>query len=265
MTHFSSTKNLLLGILIGIMLTAGLTALAASQILSAEYNQVSVSIDGIALELSTPLISVIDAETPNAASNYMPLRAILSALGYEVAWDGATQNIDLSKKAEDLEEPEASLNSPAPEPTTGSDLLPDPNEPELPEIRDMTGRVEFADFSFLLNGEEVTKETLADVPIYRITASTINNAGTAAEAIYNGYKLADVLSACGLEGIQSVTAVANDGFKKTFDGEQIQSNHLLVAIEKDRATGVDGTIWLAPCTSQTSGDYVKLVVELIAE
>jgi len=135
----------------------------------------------------------------------------------------------------------------------------------MPEILDRTGKVEFEPYSFLVNGVEVTNDTLAGLKIFKITAVTINKSGDSVEAGYTGYKLADVLDACGLSGYTKVTAVANDGYKTELSGDLISSDHTLVAIEKDKALGDDGTIWVAPCSETASNVYCKLVVEITAE
>ena len=144
---------------------------------------------------------------------------------------------------------------------------PAPVEPsgELPEIQDKTDKVEFADYSFKVNGADVTNATLEGLSIYKITVTVVNSKGSASEATYTGYKLADVLAACGVEGATKVSAVANDGYAAELAAEWINSDYTLVAIEKDKETGEDGTIWVAPCESTTSGDYAKLVVEITAE
>ena len=135
----------------------------------------------------------------------------------------------------------------------------------LPEILDRTDKVEFAPYSFLVNGVEVTNETLAGLSIYKITAVTTNKSGDLVESGYTGYKLADVLEACGLEGYTTVKAIANDGYETEMTGELIASDYTLVAIEKDKELGEDGTIWLAPCSESASKVYCKLVVEIVAE
>ena len=136
---------------------------------------------------------------------------------------------------------------------------------ELPEISDKTDKVEFAPYSFKVNGADVTNDTLAGLHIYKISVTTVNSKGSASDATYTGYKLADVLAACGIEGATKVCAVANDGYSNELPAELIDSDYTLVAIEKDKETGEDGTIWVAPCSETSSGSYAKLVVEITAE
>ncbi len=135
----------------------------------------------------------------------------------------------------------------------------------LPEIADKTDKVQFGDFSFKVNGVEVTNATLEGLHIYKIEVTTVNSKGNESTATYTGYKLADVLAACGADGAAKVTVVANDGYEAELNPDFINSDYTLVAIEKDKEVGEDGTIWVAPCESGSSGDYCKLAVEILAK
>lgn len=135
----------------------------------------------------------------------------------------------------------------------------------LPEIADKTDKVEFADFSFKVNGSDVNNAALEGLHIYKIEVTTVNSKGNESTASYTGYKLADVLAACGVDGASKVTVVANDGYEAELNPDYIGSDYTLVAIEKDKEVGEDGTIWVAPCESGSSGDYCKLAVEILAE
>lgn len=135
----------------------------------------------------------------------------------------------------------------------------------LPEIADKTDKVEFGEFSFKVNGTEVTNATLEGQHIYKIEVTTVNSKGEESTATYTGYKLADVLAAAGVDGAAKVTVVANDGYEAELNADYIGSDYTLVAIEKDKEVGEDGTIWVAPCESGSSGDYCKLAVEILAE
>ncbi len=134
-----------------------------------------------------------------------------------------------------------------------------------PDKQDKTDKVTFDAFSFKVNGKEVTNDTLKDLSIYKVTVSTENSKGEVSEATYTGYVLADVLKACGIENAATVKAVANDGYASELTADQIASEFTIVAIEKDKALGDDGTIWVAPCTETSSKSYCKLVVEITAE
>lgn len=135
----------------------------------------------------------------------------------------------------------------------------------LPEIQDKTDKVEFAAYSFKLNGKDVTNDTLKDLHIYKITANVTDKSGATSEATYTGYKLADVLTACGVSSPKAVTVKANDGYETQLTAEQVSSEYTLVAIEKDKETGEGGTIWVAPCNEKDSKSFCKLVAEITAE
>jgi len=136
---------------------------------------------------------------------------------------------------------------------------------ELPEIKDSTEKVTFADFSFKVNGEEVNNAKMEGQKIYKISVKVINSKGAESEATYCGYKLADVLAVCGITAPTEVKAVADDGYECEITAEQAMSDYTLLAIEKDKTVGENGTVWVAPCESTSSGDYAKAVVEIQAK
>ena len=83
-------KQYLKGFITGIMVGAiGLTtAFAAGSIKSAIFNENQVIYNGQALPLAQPMVSVVKEGEKNA-SNYMPVRAVLEAMGYTVDWDSS--------------------------------------------------------------------------------------------------------------------------------------------------------------------------------
>jgi len=91
MRKLKNVKMLLAGLVIGILL-AGTTVFAAGAIGSATFNNTSVVFNGQQLDLAMPLISVV-LEGETNASNYMPVRAVLEAMGYDVDWDGANNAV----------------------------------------------------------------------------------------------------------------------------------------------------------------------------
>lgn len=155
--------------------------------------------------------------------------------------------------------PEINAASPA---TSGIELA---LTGELPEIQDKTDKVEFAAFSFLVNGTAVTNDTLKDLHIFKITVTVADKSGALSESTYTGYKLADVLTACGVKAPASVKVKANDGYETELDSKIITSEYTLIAIEKDKAVGEGGTIWLAPCSETASKSFCKLVTEITAK
>jgi len=136
---------------------------------------------------------------------------------------------------------------------------------EAPEKQDRTEKVTFSDFSFEVNSGKVTNETLDGLHIYKITVVTEGRNGELSEATYTGYVLADVLAACGVESYTTVKVVASDGYETQLTPAQAESEYTLVAIEKDRETGDDGTVWVAPCSESASNSYCRLVTRIIAE
>lgn len=136
---------------------------------------------------------------------------------------------------------------------------------EAPELSDKTDKVTFGEYAFKVNGVEVTNATLEGLHIYKVSVNVTNKKGETSEVGYTGYKLVDVLAACGITEYTTVKAVANDGYESELTAEQAVSEYTIVAIEKDKETGEDGTIWVAPCLETSSSAYCKLVVEIIAE
>ena len=108
-------------------------------------------------------------------------------------------------------------------------------------------------------------QTCALPIFYKIDATVTNSAGETSTSTYTGYRLSDVLAACGAEGYTSVKAVANDGYETELDLESADSEYTLLAIEKDKETGEEGTVWVAPCLETSSKAYCKLVVEIVAQ
>ncbi len=130
---------------------------------------------------------------------------------------------------------------------------------------DKTDKVTFEPFSFKVNGNEVTNDTLKDASIFKVEKSAQNKNEEWSTSTYTGFVLADVLEACGVAEYTTVKVVCNDGYEKELDAEIVSNEFSIIAIEKDKELGEDGTIWFAPCSSDSSKDYMKLVVEIVAE
>ena len=133
---------------------------------------------------------------------------------------------------------------------------------DAPDKQDKTDKVTFGDYCFKVNGNDVTNADLEGLSIYKITVVTENSKGTRSESTYTGYVLADVLAVLNVDGA-SVKAVADDGYESELTAEQIASEFTLLAIEKDKETGENGTVWLAPCAESSSSAYCKNVTELV--
>ena len=94
--RFSGVKGFVCGLLIG---TIGITTVFASAggIRSAVFNSNIIVFNGEQLELSQPMISVIN-EGEHDARNFMPVRAVLEAMGYEVDWDGSRNAVIVNSR-----------------------------------------------------------------------------------------------------------------------------------------------------------------------
>lgn len=129
-----------------------------------------------------------------------------------------------------------------------------------PDKQDKTEKVTFGDYCFKVNGKDVKNADLDGLSIYKIKVVTENSKGTRSESSYTGYLLSDVMEKLGLTG--TVKAVADDGYESELTAEQTASEFTLIAIEKDKETGKNGTVWVAPCEESSSSAYCKGVVEI---
>ena len=136
---------------------------------------------------------------------------------------------------------------------------------DAPDKQDKTDKVTFNDFSFKVNDADVTNAELEGLSIYKVSVVVENSKGTRSEATYTGYVLSDVLSALGYDAPTMVKAVADDGYESELSPEDIASEYTIVAIEKDKETGENGTIWVAPCQQSSSGKYAKGVTTIVVE
>lgn len=138
-------------------------------------------------------------------------------------------------------------------------------QPSEPVIADRTDKVEFADFSFKVNGQDITNADVEDLSIYKMDVVTTNKSGEASEHQYTGFALKDVLEAAGVTDYEKVIVVANDGYETELTKDQVDSEYTLLAIESDGEVGEDGTVWVAPGEETEAKNFPKLVVEVKAE
>lgn len=127
--------------------------------------------------------------------------------------------------------------------------------------------VTIPEFAITVNDVEVTHEMMADYAIYQVTVSTVNSSGTESTTTFCGFALKDILAAAGIEGdFTTLTAVATDGYEITFEdaGELIASDVTLVALTKNGDPFKEAP-WFAPCTSGTTGDYLKGMATIVLE
>lgn len=134
-----------------------------------------------------------------------------------------------------------------------------------PEFADCTGKFEFGEFAFKVNGKEIKNADLKDTTMWKVKdLETVNSKGNASSATYSGYKLADVLKAAGVEKATKVILTCNDGYEVTYELTDANIDFCLVALEKDKEMAEEG-FFFAPCLEETSQSFAKNVVEITAE
>lgn len=136
--------------------------------------------------------------------------------------------------------------------------------PQDPVVEDKTDKITFADYCFKINDKEVKNADLDGLKIYRITATTKNSKDVVSQNKYSGYVLQEVLDRLGIKG-SKVTVVADDGYQSELTAGMMASEITIIAIEKDKEVGENGTVWVAPCAESAGNVYAKNVVELIVE
>lgn len=136
--------------------------------------------------------------------------------------------------------------------------------PQDPVSEDKTDKITFGDFTFKINGQEITNADLDGLKIFRNTVVTKNSKDVVSQSKYSGYILKDVLAKLNISGTK-VKTIAADGYEAEFTEEMINDDLTIIAIEKDKEVGKDGTVWLAPCSENASGKYAKEVVEIVVE
>lgn len=136
--------------------------------------------------------------------------------------------------------------------------------PQDPISEDKTDKINFGDFCFKINGQEITNADLEGLHIYRNTVVTKNSKDVVSQSKYSGYVLKDVLDKLGISA-SKVVAIASDGYQNELASEYLNDPLTIIAIEKDKEVGKDGTVWLAPCSDNASGSYAREVVEFIVE
>lgn len=92
-------KKFVMGLLIGIMLTLGVTTYAVPEIQSAIFSDIKLIVNGE--QVDSEIVSVVTTDNPNYMTNYVPARALSEALGAEVEWDGKNKVINVSTKTSD--------------------------------------------------------------------------------------------------------------------------------------------------------------------
>lgn len=81
-------------IVLGFSLLTITTAFASNMISSAKYKDTKVTLDGVLVPLEKPLVAIVK-EGETDASMYMPVRDLLSKIGYTVDWDEENNTVCL--------------------------------------------------------------------------------------------------------------------------------------------------------------------------
>ena len=125
------------------------------------------------------------------------------------------------------------------------------------------GKVDVPPFTILIDGKQYTEANFAELPVYECTATSTNNYGTEETYVYTGYQLEDVLNTVGAPVANGLTAVGSDGYESDFTAKETQADTTLLAFWRDgKPSAEEGTVSVAPCKSNESPDYVKVVAEI---
>lgn len=118
-------------------------------------------------------------------------------------------------------------------------------------------------FTVYVNGVEITQNEMAEYPLYSVQATSTNSSGTESTVTYVGFKMADILAAAGLaESYIWLQAIADDGYAVTLTGDIVQADTTLLAMTQD-GSPFGSAPWFAPCSSETTGNYLKGCVNIL--
>ena len=126
------------------------------------------------------------------------------------------------------------------------------------------GNVTVPPFSIVIDGETYTNETFKDLQVYECKSTSTNRYGSEETYVYTGYQLNDVLTAVGESGANGVTTVGVDGYESDLSAKEAQDSTTLLAFYRDGKTSAEnGTVFVVPCKSDFTPDYVKDVEEIV--
>jgi len=96
-------QGLFAGVLIGAMLTGGMTfAKNGTETIQALYNNIKIYVDGVKVQTKDVNGNSVEPFVYNGTT-YLPVRAVGEAIGKTVTWDGETQSVYLGKKPGDVQ------------------------------------------------------------------------------------------------------------------------------------------------------------------
>ena len=126
------------------------------------------------------------------------------------------------------------------------------------------GNVTVPPFTIVIDGETYTNETFKNLQVYECKSTSTNRYGSEETYVYTGYQLIDVLTAVGESGVNGVTTVGADGYESDLTAKEAQDSTTLLAFYRDGKTSAEnGTVFVVPCKSDFTPDYVKDVEEIV--
>ena len=126
------------------------------------------------------------------------------------------------------------------------------------------GKVDVPPFTIIIDGETYSQDTFKDLQVYECKSTSTNRYGSEETYVYTGYLLNDVLTAVGESGANGVTTVGMDGYEADLTAKEAQDSTTLLAFYRDGKTSAeDGTVFVVPCKSDFTPDYVKDVEEIV--
>ncbi|MBQ7791960.1 MAG: hypothetical protein IJ367_00500 [Clostridia bacterium] len=194
-------KSLVSGIIIGSMLTGGITlAKTGSETLEAWYSDIKIFVNGTKINPTDALGNAVEPFIVDGTT-YLPVRAVGEALQKEVTWDGATASVYLTdKKTETIEPPAPTATpKPTPQPTEKPKETPTEFSYTTTEILQISGYREDA-----IKGEITTAWDEGQTNAAFYAKMRCNNGG-----------LADYID-CEIS-LQEVISTKKDGFTGYFD------------------------------------------------
>ena len=126
------------------------------------------------------------------------------------------------------------------------------------------GKVDVPPFTIIIDGETYSQDTFKDLQVYECKSTSTNRYGSEETYVYTGYQLNDVLTAVGESGANGVTTVGMDGYEADLTAKEAQDSTTLLAFFRDGKTSAEnGTVFIVPCKSDFTPDYVKDVEEIV--
>ena len=126
------------------------------------------------------------------------------------------------------------------------------------------GKVDVPPFTIIIDGETYSQDTFKDLQVYECKSTSTNRYGSEETYVYTGYQLNDVLTAVGENAANGITTVGMDGYEADLTAKEAQDSTTLLAFYRDGKTSAEnGTVFVVPCKSDFTPDYVKDVEEIV--